>query len=67
MTAPRACQTCNSLMAMVASACAKPWTRAEIDDHVRRAKADIERLAPILAARERDRLLRMPTATEKIQ
>jgi hypothetical protein len=32
-----------------------------------RAAHDIERLSPILAQRERDRLLKMPPATKEIQ
>lgn len=41
-----------------------PEERARL---VARAAQDIERLTPILAARERDHLLKMPPATKEIQ
>ena len=43
------------------------FSQAERDVLVARAARDIERLTPILAARERDRLFRMPNRTDRIQ
>ena len=61
------CGTCHKILAMLEAATATPWPPEERAACVARAAQDIERLTPVLAQRERDRLLKMPPATKEIQ
>ena len=63
---PCVCGTCGGILKMLKAATATPWTPEERAAMLARAARDIERITPILAQRERDRLLKMP-CSGKIQ